>query len=103
MCGRFTQRKPASDVAKAFELVDIPELLPRYNIAPTQDVPVIRLGDDERRHLSMVRWGLIPFWAKDAKIGASMINARADTVADRLARLAPSRRCEPARRHVAGI
>jgi putative SOS response-associated peptidase YedK len=83
MCGRFTQRKPASDVAKAFELVDVPELFPRYNIAPTQDVPIVRLGDDERRHLSLVRWGLIPFWAKDAKIGSSMINARSDTVAEK--------------------
>jgi putative SOS response-associated peptidase YedK len=51
----------------------------RYNVAPTQDVPVVRLMDDKRQ-LALLRWGLIPSWAKDTKIGASAINARADTV-----------------------
>lgn len=70
-----------ADVAKAFDLPDVPELFPRYNIAPTQGVPIVRLGEDERRHLTMVHWGLIPGWADDPKIGNRMINARGDTVA----------------------
>jgi putative SOS response-associated peptidase YedK len=56
------------------------ELNPRYNIAPTQQVAVIR-QDGKARELSMMRWGLIPSWAKDVKIGATMINARSETVA----------------------
>ncbi|MEJ2121956.1 MAG: SOS response-associated peptidase [Alphaproteobacteria bacterium] len=55
----------------------------RYNIAPTQDAPVIRLNEDGRRELSMLRWGLIPFWAKDEKIGYRTINARSETVAEK--------------------
>lgn len=81
MCGRFTLRSKASDVAEMFSLRDVPELPPRYNIAPTQGVPVVRLGDDGNRHLSLVHWGLIPSWAEDPGIGNRMINARGDTVA----------------------
>jgi putative SOS response-associated peptidase YedK len=54
---------------------------PRYNIAPTQQVPAVRLGEDGKRQLVGLRWGLIPSWAKDAKIAYGTINARADTVA----------------------
>ncbi len=52
-----------------------------YNIAPTQQVPIIRLNADGERELAQVRWGLVPFWAKDPKIGKNLIDARAETVA----------------------
>lgn len=81
MCGRFTLRSKASDVAKTFNLLDVPELPLRYNIAPTQAVPIVRLGDDGNRSLALAHWGLIPSWADDPAIGNRMINARADTVA----------------------
>lgn len=54
---------------------------PRYNIAPTQSIPVVRLDAGGKRHLAMLHWGLIPAWAKDKKIAYSTINARGDTVA----------------------
>ena len=61
---------------------DVPEQLPRYNIAPTQLVAVVRL-DDGQRVIKPLRWGLIPSWAKDARIGNSLINARSETVAEK--------------------
>src|SRR5262245_28181798 len=80
MCGRFTLRTPPHALAKAFQLEGVPDLPPRYNIAPTQDVAVVR-PDTHQRELSLLRWGLVPFWADDPKIGYSTINARAETVA----------------------
>ena len=82
MCGRFTLRTPAHRLAEAFGVDALPNLAPRYNIAPTQDVVAIRHADDGRE-LTMLRWGLIPGWAKDPAIGARMINARAETVAEK--------------------
>ena len=82
MCGRFTLRIPAKDIAELFRLADIPDLRPRYNIAPTQSVAAIRTSlKDAHRELSMLHWGLIPFWAKDPKVGYSTVNARAESVA----------------------
>ena len=75
---------------------DVPDWAPRYNIAPTQPVPVIRQNPTEpRRELSMMRWGLIPSWAKDSSISAQMINARSETAATKPAFRDPltSRRC----------
>lgn len=80
MCGRFTLRTPPKDLVEVFQLLHALEMVPRYNIAPTQPVAVVRPGAT-CRELSMLRWGLIPSWAQDAKIGASLINARADTIA----------------------
>jgi putative SOS response-associated peptidase YedK len=81
MCGRFTLRTPAKDFARLFALDDVPELQPRYNIAPTQTVAAVRLSPErENRELVMLRWGLVPFWADDPKTGYRMINARAETV-----------------------
>ncbi len=80
MCGRFTLRTPANIVKDMFGLEPLPELRPRYNIAPTQPIAVVRSEDAERR-LHMLRWGLIPWWAKDVSIGNRLINARAETVA----------------------
>ncbi len=82
MCGRFTLRTPAHRLAEAFGVAALPNLAPRYNIAPTQDVVAIRHAD-AGRELTMLRWGLIPGWAKDPAIGARMINARAETVAEK--------------------
>ena len=84
MCGRFSFTQPEKVVAEVFDLSSIPTLSPRYNIAPTQPVPTI-LPDSEngKRQLKMLRWGLIPSWAKDMKMGARLINARAETIAEK--------------------
>jgi putative SOS response-associated peptidase YedK len=82
MCGRFTLRTTGKAVADFFGLREIPELLARYNIAPTQPVAAVRVSQHHAgRELAMLRWGLIPAWAADPAIGNRMINARADTVA----------------------
>lgn len=86
MCGRFTLRAPASVIAEQFSLFDLPSLSPRYNIAPTQTVAVVRqVGEagGAGRELVNLRWGLIPHWAKDPAIGNRMINARSESVAEK--------------------
>lgn len=85
MCGRFTLRTASSEVARQLGLLDVPELTPRYNIAPTQSAAVVRhaAGAPSGRELVWLRWGLVPRWAKDASIGSKMINARAETVAEK--------------------
>lgn len=83
MCGRFGQKASAAELAAAFEAawqVEEPQL-PRYNIAPTQHVPIL-LRHDGNRVLDVFRWGLIPSWAKDPAIGNKMINARAESVVE---------------------
>src|SRR4051794_23719657 len=96
MCGRFTLRTPAKDVLKLFDVglaVDFP---PRYNVAPGQDIAVVRsAGDGGARQLSFLRWGLVPSWADDPAIGNRMINARGETVATKPAfrEAFKSRRC----------
>jgi putative SOS response-associated peptidase YedK len=63
MCGRFTLRTPTKDIVKAFGLADAPDIKPRYNIAPTQQIAAIKLDPETGiRQLSMLRWGLIPSW-----------------------------------------
>ncbi len=86
MCGRFTLRAPASVIAEQFSLFDLPSLSPRYNIAPTQTVAVVRqvgASGGAGRELVNLRWGLIPHWAKDPAIGNRMINARSESVAEK--------------------
>jgi putative SOS response-associated peptidase YedK len=79
MCGRFTLTVDPGQLQEAFPWVDIPGDVPqRYNIAPTQPVGVI--PNDGLKRLDFFNWGLIPFWAKDPKIGNRMINARSETV-----------------------
>jgi len=78
MCGRFVIELSPELVARFFGLAGTPDLPPRYNVAPTQPVPVIREASDGSRRLSMMRWGLVPSWAKD--IGDGLINARCETV-----------------------
>lgn len=81
MCGRLTLRTPTQDIVKAFGLTDAPNLKPRFNIAPTQQIAAIKLDPETgTRKLSMYRWGLIPSWADDPSIGNRMINARAESV-----------------------
>jgi putative SOS response-associated peptidase YedK len=97
MCGRYRLSRRKQFVEEYFDTVaDAPDWVPRYNIAPTQPVPVIRQHPKEpRRELSLMRWGLIPSWAKDASIAAQMINARSETAATKPAFRDPltSRRC----------
>jgi putative SOS response-associated peptidase YedK len=81
MCGRFTLVSPYVAVTERFHAAAPPDLRPRYNIAPGQEVLcVIR---DGANRIEPLRWGLIPSWAKDPAIGNRMINARAETVAER--------------------
>lgn len=83
MCGRFTLQTPSNELAKLFNVI-VPDLSPRYNIAPSQQIATVRLKpEDEKRELAMLHWGLIPFWANDSKTGYRMINARAETVAQK--------------------
>ena len=82
MCGRYALNATPRTIAELFDLETTPNLPPRYNIAPTQEAPVVRLSREGRRTLAPMRWGLVPFWAKDVSIGAKMINARAETVAE---------------------
>ena len=82
MCGRFTLAAPAEQVAAQFQLPATPELSARYNIAPTQQVLGVRAADGGRE-ATFFRWGLVPSWAKDLSVGSRMINARAETVAEK--------------------
>jgi putative SOS response-associated peptidase YedK len=86
VCGRYTLRTPLQHVIEMFSpLAASPELdlFPRFNVAPTQDVPAVRLDRDGRRELVALHWGLVPHWAKDPSIGNRMINARAETAAQK--------------------
>ena len=83
MCGRFAFYSPSEATAALFGASGSVPVEPRYNIAPTQYIAAIRNDEDEQRELTMLRWGLIPFWAKDPSIGNRMINARAETVAEK--------------------
>ncbi len=81
MCGRYELHTHPAAIALAFGLPEPPSLAPRYNIAPMQQVPVIRQRSDGTRECVEMRWGLVPRWAKDPSIGVKMINARAETIA----------------------
>ena len=83
MCGRYRLSRRKQIIEEHFDTVSGDEdWSPRYNVAPTQPVPIIRQHRKEpRRELSLVRWGLIPWWAKDASNSALMINARSETAA----------------------
>ena len=84
MCGRFALPYPSKTIAEHFSLPEERPFAARYNIAPTQPIAVVRSKKDTPgRQLEMMRWGLIPHWAKDEKLGYKMINARAETVAEK--------------------
>jgi len=81
MCGRFTQQRPTAELAEMFDaepLVEASE--PRFNVAPSQGIVAIVRPPEDRRLLTTLRWGLIPSWAEDPKVGYKMINARAESV-----------------------
>ncbi|MDJ0907279.1 MAG: SOS response-associated peptidase [Woeseiaceae bacterium] len=83
MCGRFAFYSPSEATAALFGVTGSLPVEARYNIAPTQYVAAIRNGEDNAPELAMLRWGLVPFWARDPAIGNRMINARAETVAEK--------------------
>jgi len=83
MCGRYAFFSPAEAVRRTFRLDDVPELEPRYNVAPTQPVAAVRAGEEGARAFAMLHWGLVPKWAKERAIGNRMINARSETLAEK--------------------
>ena len=82
MCGRYALTSPPAVIAERFHLLWTPEVEPHYNIAPSQTVPVVR-ETRQGRELAFLRWGLIPWWAKDPHIGMKLVNARAESLADK--------------------
>lgn len=84
MCGRYVVTTPGEVLAELFELDEKPHLTPRFNVAPTQEVAIVRRrADGGSRELARVQWGLVPFWAKERAIGNKLINARAETLAEK--------------------
>ena len=93
MCGRFSLTASGETIAQQFDLAEVLDIPKHYNIAPTQAVATI-VVDNERKYQPM-RWGLIPHWAKDSKIGSRLINARVETVTEKpsFRNLIKQRRC----------
>ncbi|MDO9226140.1 MAG: SOS response-associated peptidase [Pseudomonadota bacterium] len=87
MCGRYAFNATPAQVTEHFSLADVATdvatFMPRFNIPPGTDIPVIRQSPEGRRVLHLLRWGLVPHWAKDAAIGNKLNNARAETVAEK--------------------
>jgi putative SOS response-associated peptidase YedK len=83
MCGRFSLFTAPSDLAEWLGLPEVPDLPPRYNVAPTQPVAAVRAGPGGGREFVMLRWGLVPPWSADPGTGPLLINARAETAADK--------------------
>jgi putative SOS response-associated peptidase YedK len=81
MCGRFVLKAPPAELITRFEVDKCIDFSPRYNIAPTQAVPVVRESSDGKRHVVMARWGLMPSWMKDPAEFNHPINAKAETAA----------------------
>ena len=97
MCGRFVSATPPDQIAQYFGVEEVSEtvLEPNYNVAPTTDVYTVLETREGVRRLEPVHWGLVPFWAKELKVGNRMINARAETLAEKNAykRAFAKRRC----------
>jgi putative SOS response-associated peptidase YedK len=84
MCGRYSITTPVEALRRIFGFEGpAPNLQPRWNLAPTQPAPVIRLGSGGSREIAMLNWGLVPYWAEDTKLQSHMINARGETVAEK--------------------
>jgi len=84
MCGRYALHSRPEVIALAFGLSDVPaSIVPRFNIAPTSDVLIVRSDAVGGRAAAVVRWGLLPRWAKDPKLAAKLNNARGETVAEK--------------------
>jgi len=80
MCGRFTLARSPEELTRVFGLSACADFAPRFNIAPATDIAVVRRTPEGARALHLLRWGLIPNWSKDPKIGSRLINARGETV-----------------------
>lgn len=91
MCGRYVITSPPEALRRIFAYAEQPNFPPRYNIAPTQPIPVVTL-ENGARHFRLMRWGLIPSWVKDPKTFSLLINARAETVTTKPAFRAAIRR-----------
>ncbi len=91
MCGRYTIIATPEALRALFGYDEQPNFPPRYNVAPTQPIPVVRLIDG-KRHFALVRWGLLPSWVKDPKKITLLINARGETVAEKPAYRAAMKR-----------
>ena len=83
MCGRYSLKTPQERIGQYFQLGRLAELRPRYNIAPSQPVPIVRASEATDREMIHVHWGLIPKWSKDPAVGNRMINARSETAAEK--------------------
>ena len=84
MCGRFAFHSPHETTAQLFELEGgFPTFPPRWNVAPGTDIAVVRIASDGKRELVALRWGLVPSWAKERSIGQRLVNARAETLAEK--------------------
>src|SRR5688572_16707990 len=95
MCGRYVSTTPVGVLAERFEVSDVraAALGERYNVAPTDEVYAVAEGKDGTRRLGTFKWGLVPFWAKDPKVGNRMINARLETLQSKFKRTLERRRC----------
>ena len=82
MCGRFVANIPEDEIKKLFNLVEIPQLESRFNVAPTQLAAVVR-NKGEHNRLDLLKWGLVPGWSKDLSFGSHLINARVENVAEK--------------------
>ena len=83
MCGRFALAATGEEVAAHYDLIEVPYVVPRFNVAPTQPVAAVRLNQRGERELTFFQWGLIPSWSKDPSIASKLINARCETAADK--------------------
>jgi len=95
MCGRYALNATSQELIASFGLVECPDFDPRYNIAPIQSVPIIRQRATGERVAHLLRWGLLPSWAKDETLATRLINARAETIGEKPAFRAAykARRC----------
>jgi len=82
MCGRYVITSPADAVRALFDYDERPNFPPRYNVAPTQPIPIVRLADGKRA-FALVRWGFLPAWVKDPKTFSLLVNARGESVLDK--------------------
>ena len=82
MCGRYTITSAPEAIRALFRYPEQPNFPPRYNVAPTQPIPIVRLTEGQR-HFALVRWGLLPSWVKDPKNFTLLINARGESVVDK--------------------
>ncbi len=83
MCGRFVTVIPADELRKIFDLIENPQIEPRYNIAPMQKAGVVRQVEDSTNRFDFLKWGLVPSWSTDPTKGSMLINARSETVKEK--------------------